>query len=112
MSLVAYGDSDCETDEDNPITADVEKLTAKDDDKTKFTKPFLMLPEPKSIINEKISEDCDSDKEDNSVVTLKRPLVNNIQEKSENCLLFPTLPKPKTSGKVKIIIPSLNEVNI
>lgn len=108
MSLVAYEDSDCETDEDSPVT-DVGKPPAVNDVKTQFNKPFLTLPEPKSHV--KTQDDCDPVEEKKSTVTLKKPLVNGIQVKSENRPLFPTLPKPKTGGKVKIIIPSLNEVN-
>lgn len=112
MSLVAYEDSDCETDEDSTIITDVEKPPAINDVKTIYNKPFLTLPEPKSLTNVKTQDDCDPVEEKHSTVTLKKPLVNGIQEKSENRPLFPTLPKPKTGGKIKIIIPSLNEVNI
>ncbi|VVC34244.1 Proline-rich protein PRCC [Cinara cedri] len=109
MSLVAYEDSDCETDEDNSITDDVENPPTKDDVKTKFNKPFLMLPEPKSSTNTKMPDDCYSVENENSLVTLKKALGDSIQEKLQEPPLFPTLPKPKTGGKIKIIIPSLNE---
>lgn len=116
MSLVAYGDSDCESDEDNCITAGVEIPSTNGDHniETKIigNKPFLILPQPITNLNEKISEDYDSIKEEKLVVQSKKPIVNSSQEKREEFSLFPTLPKPKAGGKVKITIPSLNEVDI
>jgi len=109
MSLVAYADSDCDSDDDNGEvilpSPDVVKVATK----TIGSKPFLTLPEPKSIENIKTIDDYDSVDKEKPVVQTKLPIVNNIQEKKE-IPLFPTLPKPKTGGKVKIIIPSLNEV--
>lgn len=109
MSLVAYADSDCDSDDDNgeviKPSSDVIKVATK----TIGSKSFLKLPEPKSIDNLKTIDDYDSIDEGNVVVQTKPQIVNSIQEKKETPL-FPTLPKPKTGGKVKIIIPSLNEV--
>lgn len=112
MSLVAYEDSDCETDEDNPLNADVENSPTINSLKKKSNQPFLTLPEPKSCTNIIVPDERDSVKEEKSVAIVKNALVNSIQEKSEERLLFPTLPKPKTGGKIKITIPSLNEVSI
>lgn len=110
MSLVAYADSDYDSDDDNgeeinPSLNVVKVVTTKIDNK-----PFLTLPKPKSIENVKTIDDYDSIDEEKLVVQPK-PMINIIQGKKE-IPLFPTLPKPKTGGKVKIIIPSLNEVFI
>jgi len=109
MSLVAYGDSDCDSDEDNGEVIVPSSNAVKVATKTIGSKPFLSLPEPKSIENTKTLDDYDSVDKEKPVVLAKLPTVNSIQEKKE-IPLFPTLPKPKTGGKVKIIIPSLNEV--
>jgi len=109
MSLVAYGDSDCDSDEDNGEVIVPSSNAVKVATKTIGSKPFLTLPEPKSIENTKTLDDYDSVDKEKPVVQAKLPTVNSIQEKKE-IPLFPTLPKPKTGGKVKIIIPSLNEV--
>lgn len=115
MSLVAYGDSDSESDEDNCIATEEKKPLSNGghniETKIIGSKPFLTLPQPKMNLIEKIF-DNDSVKEEVQVVQLKTPAVNSIQEKKEGCSLFPTLPKPKFGGKVKITIPSLNEVGI
>lgn len=108
MSLVAYGDSDCDSDEDNGEVIVPSSNAVKVATKTIGSKPFLSLPEPKSIENTKTLDDYDSVDKEKPVVQAKLPTVNSIQEKKE-IPLFPTLPKPKTGGKVKIIIPSLNE---
>ncbi|XP_060851437.1 proline-rich protein PRCC [Rhopalosiphum padi] len=107
MSLVAYADSDCDSDDDNGEEIKPSPTVVKAVTNTVDSKPFLTLPEPKSIENVKTIDDYDSVDEEKPVVR-KKPLVNSIQEKKE-IPLFPTLPKPKTGGKVKIIIPSLNE---
>ncbi|XP_060868100.1 proline-rich protein PRCC [Metopolophium dirhodum] len=108
MSLVAYGDSDCDSDEDNGEVIVPSPNVVKVATKPIVSKPFLTLPEPKSIENTKIIDDYDSVDKEKPAVQAKLPTVNSIQEKKE-IPLFPTLPKPKTGGKVKIIIPSLNE---
>jgi hypothetical protein len=110
MSLVAYADSDCDSDDDNGEEIKLSPTIVKAVTNTVDSKPFLTLPEPKSIENVKTIDDYDSVDDEKPVVRTK-PLVNSIQEKKE-IPLFPTLPKPKTGGKVKIIIPSLNEVLI
>lgn len=110
MSLVAYADSDCDSDEDNGIVIKPSPNVVKEVVQTIGSKQFLMLPEPKSTENVKTTDDYDSVGEEKPVVHTKQPIVNSIQEKKEQIPLFPTLPKPKTGGKVKIIIPSLNEV--
>lgn len=113
MSLVAYGDSDCESDEDNCIAAELSKSPSNGvhvEPKVVASKPFLTLPQPKCNLKAKIPQNCDSDEEDRSIVSSKKPTANNVQQKKDKCPLFPTLPKPKTGEKVKIIIPSLNEV--
>jgi len=107
MSLVAYADSDCDSDDDNGEIIKPSPNIVKVATKTISSKSFLTLPEPKSIENLKIDDYDSVDK--GNVVQTKPPIVNSIQEKKETPL-FPTLPKPKTGGKVKIIIPSLNEV--
>lgn len=43
------------------------------------------------------------------MIYAKKQIDNSIQDIKETSL-FPTLPKPKAGGKVKITIPSLNEV--
>lgn len=111
MSLVAYGDSDCDSDEDNGEVIVPSPNVVKVTTKTIGSKPFLTLPKPKSIENSKTIDDYDSVDKEKPVVQTKLPIVNSVQEKKE-IPLFPTLPKPKTGGKVKIIIPSLNEVPI
>jgi len=108
MSLVAYADSDCDSDDDNEEVILPSPNVVKVATKTISSKPFLTLPEPKSIENIKTIDDYDSVDLEKPVVQTKLPIV---QEKKE-IPLFPTLPKPKTGGKVKIIIPSLNEVPI
>jgi len=106
---VAYADSDCDSDDDNgeviKLTPNVVKVVTK----TIGSNPFLMLPEPKSTENVKTIDNYDSVDKEKLVVQTKQPM-GSIQEKKEQISLFPTLPKPKTGGKVKIIIPSLNEV--
>lgn len=111
MSLVAYADSDCDSDDDNGEVINSSSNVVKEVTKTIGSKPFLTLPEPKSIENVKTIDDYDSVEEEKLVDQTKPPIVNSIQEKKE-IPLFPTLPKPKTGGKIKIIIPSLNEVYI
>lgn len=114
MSLVAYGDSDCESDEDNDITSEVKKPTLPNNNvrveiKPIGTKPFLTLPQPKSVEPIKTTDGFDEE----PAITSKKPTVNNcVQEKKEERPLFPTLPKPKVGGKVKILLPSLNEVRM
>lgn len=108
MSLVAYADSDCDSDDDcgeviKPLPNLVKEVT-----KTIDSKPFLTLPKPRSIENVKTIDDYDSVDDEKPTIQTKQPMVNSIHEKKE-IPLFPTLPKPKTGGKVKIIIPSLNE---
>lgn len=113
MSLVAYGESDCETDEDNCITDEVENPSSnciRTDARTKGSEPFLTLPKPKSNTYITMSDDCDL-MEEQPMIHSKKSIDNTIQEKKE-ISLFPTLPKPKAGGKVKITIPSLNEVLI
>lgn len=113
MSLVAYGDSDCESDEDNFSTDETKQQSNSNirlDMSTVGSRSLLTLPQPKSNENSKISDDCDEINEQKPVVKSKKPFISIVQEKKEQCLLFPTLPKPKAGGKVKIIIPSLNEV--
>jgi len=115
MSLVAYGDSDCESDEDNCTAAEVQKSLSSDINvkpKIVVSKPFLTLPQPKSNLNTKIPLNYNSDEEEKPLVPSKKPMANIVQEKKEERPLFPTLPKPKTGGKIKIIIPSLNDVFI
>lgn len=110
MALVAYEDSDCDSDEDNQITSTVFSSANDIHVKTKVDiKSFLTLPQPKNNLNEKVSDDFDSTEKDKKA---KRPFVNSTQIKKEELSLFPTLPKPKAGGKVKIIIPSLNDVCI
>jgi len=111
MSLVAYADSDCDSDDDNGEVVKPLPNIARVATKTIGSKPFLTLPEPKSIKDLKTIDYYDSVEEENVVVQTKSPIINNIQEKKETPL-FPTLPKPKSGGKVKITIPSLNEVTI
>lgn len=115
MSLVAYGDSDCESDEDDCVTTDVKKPLSngvQEETKTVLTKSFLSLPQPKHDKNLKILDSCDPVEEKIPSMQSKQPVVTSIPEKKESYSLFPTLPKPKTGGKVKITIPSLNEVLI
>lgn len=115
MSLVAYGDSDCDSDEDACITVEVKKPSSngvQENSKTVPSKPFLSLPRPKHDENLKIPDDYDLVEEKIPTVQSKQQVVNDAVEKKENYTLFPTLPKPKTGGKVKITIPSLNEVLI
>lgn len=117
MSLVAYGDSDCESDEDDCVTDEVKKPLSngvQEETKTVLTKSFLSLPQPKHKHDEKLKtlDSYDPVEEKTPSVQSKQPVVNSITEKKENYSLFPTLPKPKTGGKVKITIPSLNEVLI
>lgn len=110
MSLVAYGDSDCESDEDNNLTPEVNNLPPSgihEKTKTVGNKPFLSLPKPKV----QTPDDYNSVEEAKVIVQTKKPVVN-IQEKKDECPLFPTLPKPKAGGKVKILLPSLNEVQL
>lgn len=110
MSLVAYEESDCESDEDNSTTVESENPSfngIQTDTKIVGIKQLLTLPKPKSNINVQKSDDCDL-VEEQPLDRLKKPTDISIQEKKD--LLFPTLPKPRTGGKVKIIIPSLNEV--
>jgi len=114
MSLVAYGDSDCESDEDNGTVTEVPKSSSNNiliEPKIVTSKSFLTLPQPKSNLNVKTSKSYDSDEEEKPAVPSKKQIAS-VQETKEGHLLFPTLPKPKTGGKVKIIIPSLNEVFI
>ncbi|XP_025199601.1 proline-rich protein PRCC [Melanaphis sacchari] len=107
MSLVAYADSDCDSDDDNgeeiKPSLNVEKVVTN----KIGSKPFLSLPEPKSFENVKTIDDYDSVVKEKPVVHTKL-MVNSFQEKKE-IPLFPTLPKPKTGGKVKIMVSSLNE---
>lgn len=113
MSLVAYGDSDCESDEDDCVTSEVKKPlsnSVQEEKKIVQTKSFLSLPQPKHDENLKIPDSYDPVEENVPMAQSKQSVVNNILEKKENYTLFPTLPKPKTGGKVKITIPSLNEV--
>lgn len=110
MSLVAYADSDYDSDDDNGEEISPSPNVVKVETNKIDSKPFLTLPKPKSVENVKTIDDYDSIDEEKPVVQTK-PMVNIIQEKKE-IPLFPTLPKPKTGGKVKIIIPSLNEVLI
>lgn len=115
MSLVAYGDSDCESDEDDCVTAEVNKPSSnsvQEETKTVLAKSFLSLPQPKHDGNLKILDSCEPVEEKIPPIQSKQPVVTSIPEKKENYSLFPTLPKPKTGGKVKITIPSLNEVLI
>lgn len=114
MSLVAYLDSDCESDEDNEDTSEVKKPplpnNVQEEIKPIGIRPVLRLPQPKSIKPTKTPESFDLE-EEKLVITSKIPTANGVQEKKEECPLFPTLPKPKVGGKVKILLPSLNEVN-
>lgn len=110
MSLVAYGDSDCESDDDNDLIAEVNNLPLCGilrKTKTVGNKPFLSLPKPKVLT----ADDDNSAEEAKLVIQSKKPVLS-IQEKKDNCPLFPTLPKPKAGGKVKILLPSLNEVQM
>jgi len=111
MSLVAYGDSDCESDEDNCIVAELSKSPSNGVrvEPKVVAKPFLTLPQPKCNLNAKVPQSYDADEEERPIVLSKKPTTHSVQEKKDDCPLFPTLPKPKTGGKVKIIIPSLNE---
>lgn len=111
MALVEYDDSDCESDDDNQITFVFKKSSDNlgADAKKNVNKTFLTLPQPKSKVNEQIIMNDNTLEEEKPTVKMKRPLVDSSQEKKESPL-FPTLPKPKTGGKIKIIIPSLNDV--
>lgn len=114
MSLVAYGDSDCESDPDDVVSADVTKPSTDSgrvDVSVVVSKPFLTLPQSKSQTT-RTSNDRGAAETENPEAPSKNHILgrNNGQEKIEDCPLFPTLPKPKAGGKVKIIIPSLNEV--
>lgn len=115
MSLVAYEDSDCESDEEDFVAADVKKPSTdsiQEGPRVVDGKRFLTLPQPKS--NVEVSNGYDSVDKEKLDVQPKKLIENhsNTQEKREERPLFPTLPKPKGGGKVKIIIPSLNEVFI
>jgi hypothetical protein len=115
MSLVAYLDSDCESDEDNKDISEVEKPPSpnnvQEDIKPMGIRSLLRLPQPKSIKSTKTPDNFDLEEEEKLVLTSKKPTINCVLEKKEECPLFPTLPKPKVGGKVKILLPSLNEVN-
>lgn len=116
MSLVAYGDSDCESDEDDCVTAEVKKPLSggvQTATESVSSKPCLSLPRPKYTDHSETPDDRDPVEEPcPTTQSAKQPaVVNGIQEIRENiALLLPTLPKPKAGGKIKITIPSLNEV--
>lgn len=108
MSLVSYGDSDCDSDEDYVASDNVNESPNDrnhSDAKVVGGRPLLKLPQPKSV-------GYDSAVEEKPEAFFKKPVVNGsyVQETKTECSLFPSLPKPKAGGKVKIMIPSLNEV--
>lgn len=112
MSLVAYGDSDSESDPGDTVSADVTKPSTGCvcvDVNVVDSKLFLTLPPPKSQITRTSNDRGAAEAE---TTALKNHVFgrNNVREKIEECPIFPTLPNPKAGGKVKIIIPSLNEV--
>lgn len=115
MSLVAYGDSDSESDPDDAVSADAAKPSTgcvRADVNVVGSKPFLPLPPPESQITRtsdgRGAAEADTTESKNHVFGRS----NVVPGKPEECPLFPALPKPKASGKVKITIPSLNEVPI
>ncbi|XP_050422175.1 proline-rich protein PRCC [Adelges cooleyi] len=123
MSLVAYADSDCDSDGDNSTAEEINKSaadTSRVDVKSASCKLLLKLPEPKTKEETVIPTDDNATigevKVDKTTTSAEQinTAANSIPDKQlDNISLLPTLalPKPKSGGKIQITIPSLSDFN-